>query len=70
MDVSRASYAAIIKMLRSESTQGNSPQSIKKGPPIWGTLEKTGVIAKKNGADFQTRTGDPILTMDVLYLLS
>lgn len=22
------------------------------------------------GADFQTRTGDPILTMDVLYLLS
>ena len=23
-----------------------------------------------HGADFQTRTGDPILTMDVLYLLS
>ena len=22
------------------------------------------------GADFRTRTGDPILTMDVLYLLS
>jgi len=23
-----------------------------------------------SGADFRTRTGDPILTMDVLYLLS
>ena len=32
-------------------------------PSTSGTLAIT-------GADFRTRTGDPILTMDVLYLLS
>ena len=30
-------------------------------------MPKTLAVA---GADFRTRTGDPILTMDVLYLLS
>ena len=33
-------------------------------PSVSGTLDFTA------GADFRTRTGDPILTMDVLYLLS
>ena len=31
---------------------------------------RPGSPTSKPGADFRTRTGDPILTMDVLYLLS
>lgn len=40
-----------------------STDKIKRASGIPKTLDIT-------GADFQTRTGDPILTMDVLYLLS
>ncbi|GEM_PF-6849503 len=41
-----------------------------KRPRKSGGIYTFGTHITKNGADSRTRTGDPILTMDVLYLLS